>query len=62
MICGRRPLHGRKLGDRRIPARDVARHWWDRVLYNQSAKRLKAAFVGREHRVIADVPYRPGAQ
>ena len=39
----------------------VARHWWDRLLYNQSAKRLKAALVGREHTVIADVPYRRGA-
>jgi amino acid transporter len=36
----------------------VARHWWDRLLYNQSARRLKAALVGREHTVIADVPYR----
>ncbi len=36
----------------------VAKHWWDRVLYNQTAKRLKAAIVGREHTVIADVPYR----
>jgi amino acid transporter len=36
----------------------VARHWWDRLLYNQSAKRLKAALLGREHTVIADVPYR----
>ena len=36
----------------------VARHWWDRVLYNQAARRLKAALVGREHMVIADVPYR----
>jgi amino acid transporter len=38
----------------------VARHWWDRLLYNQSAKRLKSALVGREHTVIADVPYRRG--
>ena len=38
----------------------VARHWWDRLLYNQAAKRLKAALVGREHTVIADVPYRRG--
>src|SRR5436190_7914878 len=38
----------------------VVRHWWDRLLYNQSAKRLKAALVGREHTVIADVPYRRG--
>ena len=36
----------------------VAKHWWDRMLYNQTAKRLKAALVGREHTVIADVPYR----
>jgi amino acid transporter len=36
----------------------VARHWWDRVLYNQTARRLKAALIGREHTVIADVPYR----
>jgi len=36
----------------------VARHWWDRMLYNQTAKRLKAELVGREHTVIADVPYR----
>jgi len=36
----------------------VARHWWDRMLYNQAARRLKAALVGREHTVIADVPYR----
>ncbi|OGO58393.1 MAG: hypothetical protein A2Z32_09260 [Chloroflexi bacterium RBG_16_69_14] len=38
----------------------VARHWWDRMLYNQTAKRLKAALVGRDHTVIADVPYRRG--
>ncbi len=36
----------------------VARHWWERLLYNQTAKRLKAAILGREHTVIADVPYR----
>jgi hypothetical protein len=36
----------------------VARRWWDRLLYDRSARRLKAALVGREHTVIADVPYR----
>ena len=36
----------------------VALRWWDRLLYNQQAKRLKASLVGREHTVIADVPYR----
>ena len=40
----------------------VARHWWDRLLYNQAAKRLKAALVGREHTVIANVPYRRSDQ
>jgi hypothetical protein len=85
MIGGRRPLQGRKPGDRRLRVERhldvldlawppdkaapvtivvlpefVARHWWDRLLYNQSAKRLKSALVGREHTVIADVPYRRG--
>ncbi len=36
----------------------VARHWWDRLLYNRTAKRLKAAILGREHTIIAEVPYR----
>jgi amino acid transporter len=38
----------------------VARHWWDRLLYNQAARRLRAELIGREHTVIADVPYRRG--
>ncbi len=41
-----------------IPPEYVARRWWDRSLHDQTSKRLKAAFVGREHTVIADVPYR----
>jgi len=36
----------------------VARHWWERVLYNQSARRLRALLVGRPHTVVVDVPYR----
>lgn len=40
----------------------VARHWWERLLYNQTAKRLKAALLGREHTVVADVPYRRGGR
>jgi amino acid transporter len=39
----------------------VARHWWDRLLYNQTARRLKTALLGREHTVVADVPYRRGS-
>ena len=36
----------------------VARHWWERLLYNQSAQRLRAALLGRPHTVVVDVPYR----
>jgi len=36
----------------------VARSWWERVLYNQSARRLRAAMLGRPHTVVVDVPYR----
>ena len=31
----------------------VARHWRERLLYNQTAKRLKAALIDREHTVVA---------
>jgi amino acid transporter len=36
----------------------VARSWWERLLYNQSAKRLRAALLGRPHTVVVNVPYR----
>jgi amino acid transporter len=36
----------------------VARHWWERILYNQSARHLRALLVGRPHTVVVDVPYR----
>ncbi len=36
----------------------VARHWWERVLYNQSARRLRTMLLGRPHTVVVDVPYR----
>jgi hypothetical protein len=36
----------------------VPRHWWDRILYNQTANRLKRALVGRPDTVVANVPYR----
>ena len=38
----------------------VARHWWERPLFNQTAKRLRSALVGRPHTVVVDVPYRRG--
>jgi len=36
----------------------VARHWWEQILYNQSARRLRAALLGRPHTVAVTVPYR----
>ncbi len=36
----------------------VARSWWERILYNQSAKRLRKVLLGRRHTVIVNVPYR----
>ena len=57
-------LTGSWLSDRGAPVtivvlpEYVAKRWWDRLLYNQTANRRKAAIVGREHTIIADVPYR----
>jgi amino acid transporter len=36
----------------------VAQSWWERILYNQSARRLRAALLGRPHTVVVNVPYR----
>jgi amino acid transporter len=36
----------------------VPRHWWDRLLYNQNANRLRQALLGRPNTVVANVPYR----
>jgi len=36
----------------------VARSWWERILYNQSAKRLRQVLLGRPHTVVVAVPYR----
>jgi amino acid transporter len=36
----------------------VARSWWERMLYNQSANRLRQALLGRPHTVVVNVPYR----
>ena len=32
--------------------------WWERILYNQSARRLRKALLGRRHTVVVNVPYR----
>jgi hypothetical protein len=42
----------------------VARNWWERILYNQSSKRLRTILLGRPYTVVVNVPYRreePGA-
>ena len=36
----------------------VARSWWERVLYNQASKQLRATLLGRPHTVVINVPYR----
>jgi hypothetical protein len=36
----------------------VARSWWERLLYNQSARRLRRVLIGRPHTVVVNVPYR----
>ena len=36
----------------------VASSWWERLLYNQSAKQLRRALLGRPHTVVVNVPYR----
>jgi hypothetical protein len=36
----------------------VARHWWERILYNQSTNRLRTALIGRPDTVVTQVPYR----
>src|SRR6185369_8361142 len=40
----------------------VPRHWWERPLYNQSAKTMRAALIGRPHTVVVDMPYRRQGQ
>ena len=42
----------------------VPRHWWERLLYNQSTAALRRALLGRPDTVVMTVPYRredPGA-
>jgi amino acid transporter len=36
----------------------VASSWWERILYNQSSKRLRTILLGRPHTVVVNVPYR----
>jgi amino acid transporter len=36
----------------------VASHWWERLLYNQTSRRLREALLGRADTVVTAVPYR----
>ncbi len=36
----------------------VARHWWERFLYNENARRIRSALLGRPNILVAEVPYR----
>ena len=36
----------------------VPRHWWERVLYNQSTAELRRALLGRPDTVVMTAPYR----
>lgn len=35
----------------------VARHWWEQILHNQTALRIKSALLARPGLVVIDVPY-----
>src|SRR3990170_1371717 len=37
----------------------VPRHWWENLLHNQTALRLKLRLFSRRNTIVADVPYHP---
>ena len=37
----------------------VPQHWWENLLHNQTALRLKLRLFGRRNTIVADVPYHP---
>jgi hypothetical protein len=39
----------------------VVEHWWDNVLHNQNALRLKAALLGVPWVVVISIPFHIGA-
>ncbi len=39
----------------------VPRHWWERILYNQNTRRIRADLLGRRNLLVAEVPYRRDA-
>jgi hypothetical protein len=36
----------------------VARHWWERFLYNDNGRRIEQALLGKPNILVAAVPYR----
>jgi amino acid transporter len=36
----------------------VPRHWWEKALYNENARRIREGLLGRKNILVADVPYR----
>jgi amino acid transporter len=36
----------------------VPRHWWEKYLYNENARRIRGALLGRKNILVADIPYR----
>lgn len=36
----------------------LARHWWERVLHNRNAERIRHELVGRPRTVVVTIPYR----
>ena len=37
----------------------VPRHWWENLLHNQTALRLKLRLFTRKNTIVADVPFHP---
>jgi hypothetical protein len=42
-----------------VLAEFVPRHWWENLLHNQTALRLKLRLFSRRNTIVADVPYHP---
>ena len=40
-----------------LPER-IIRHWWERLLYNQNAHRIRDALTGHPGIIVANVPFR----
>ena len=40
----------------------VPRHWWEKYLYNENARRIRDALLGHDNIVIATVPFRRDEQ